>query len=186
MLGQVIGQKGTTIIVEIENVSAIKYPVGTQVDIDLKIHGEKRSLSANAYYWKLLGILAKKTHIKPARIHNQYLRDMWLSILKKTDGEPQMLLIPDTDQAEKEALEDPDDHIMPIPLDQLPTGFPEKVTKESGKTYRWYTELRGSRTFSKAEFSRLVDMLVQDCQDQGIETKTPDELLRLEGYEKQK
>lgn len=168
----------------IETASSIILPIDTEIDIDIKEHKEKRSLNANAYYWVLVKELSEKLHISSARIHNEHLRSMWLSILKMHGDEPVMLLIPDTDEAEQEALEDRDDHIMPIPRDYLPQGFTETITKESGKVFRWYTELRGSSTFSTSEMSRLLEMTIEECHTQDIQTMTPNELLRVEGYER--
>jgi hypothetical protein len=45
--------------------------------------------------------------------------------------------------------------------------------------------LRGSSDYDSREMSILIDGTISDCQDVGIETMTPDELLRLKGYEKQ-
>ena len=33
------------------------------------------------------------------------------------------------------------------------------------------------------EFSRLLDGIISECKEMGIETKTPNQLLELEGYE---
>ena len=180
MRGVIKGINDRTIMLHMyENVD---YPIDTEVDVEK--HKDRRSLNANGYYWQLLRQLSEKIHVNPARIHNENLRTMWLSILKEKDGEPIMLLIPDTDEAEQKALDDRDDHLMPIPIDYLPDGFTETITKASGKRFRWYTELRGSRTFNTAEMSRLIDLLVTLCHEQGIETMTPAELMRLDGYEK--
>lgn len=179
--GRILGLSGNHLWLQLNKL--VTLPIGAKVDVT--VHKEKRSKNANRYYWELIGQLSEKTHISPARIHNQYLRSMWLTILKMKGDEPIMLLLPDTDKCEKEVLEDRDDHYIPIPADYLPKGMSETVTKESGKRFRWYAELRGSSTFDTKEMSGLIDMLVQDCNEQGIETMTPDELLRLEGYEKQ-
>ena len=37
----------------------------------------------------------------------------------------------------------------------------------------------GSSTYDSAQMSRLIDLVVQECQAQGIETKTPEELALL-------
>ena len=42
----------------------------------------------------------------------------------------------------------------------------------------------GSSTYDTAQMSRLIDNIVQDCKAVGIETLTPSELAKLEGYEK--
>lgn len=183
MIGIIKGISGNHIWIETH--TTIMLPVETEVDIEIKKHSPKRSLNANSYYWELVRQLSEKLRISSARIHNMHLRSMWLSILKMRGEEPIMLLIPDTDQAEQQALEDRDDHIIPIPRDYLPDGFTETITKESGKVFRWYAELRGSKSFNAVEMSRLIDMTVEECKTEGIETMTPNELLRLKGYEKQ-
>lgn len=38
---------------------------------------------------------------------------------------------------------------------------------------------RGSSTFNQKEMSQLIDMVVQDCKEQGVETATPNELERM-------
>ena len=37
----------------------------------------------------------------------------------------------------------------------------------------------GSSTYDSAQMARLIDLVVQECQAQGIETKTPEELALL-------
>ena len=182
MIGIIKGISGNHIW--IETMQTVMLPTETEIDIEIKKHSPKRSLNANSYYWELVRQLSEKLRISSARIHNLHLRSMWLSILKKHGDEPTMLLIPDTDKAEQQALEDRDDHIIPIPRDYLPDGFTETITKESGKTFRWYAELRGSSTFNTVEMSRLIDMTIEECKDNDIETLTPNELLRLKGYER--
>ena len=181
MIGIIKGISGHHIWIETKLMAML--PIETEIEFDVK--KPRRSQNANSYYWVLVQKLSEKMHISSARIHNTHLRSMWLSILKMHGDEPTMLLIPDTDKAEQDALEDMNDHIMPIPIDYLPDGFTPTITKESGKTFRWYCELRGSRTFTSAEMKRLIDMTIEECKDNDIQTMTPNELLRLEGYGEQ-
>ena len=44
-----------------------------RLDMTLKKHSDKRSLDANAYYWKLLGELAKALQTSHEELHNQLL-----------------------------------------------------------------------------------------------------------------
>ena len=44
-----------------------------KLDMNLKKHSDKRSLDANAYYWKLLGELAKVLQTSNEELHNQLL-----------------------------------------------------------------------------------------------------------------
>ena len=45
--------------------------------------------------------------------------------------------------------------------------------------YRTYTVLAGSSTYDTKEMSELINGLVSECKEQGIETLTPDELARM-------
>lgn len=45
--------------------------------------------------------------------------------------------------------------------------------------YRTYLMLRGSHTYDTKEMSVLINGLVEECKEQGIETLTPDELRRM-------
>ena len=39
----------------------------------------------------------------------------------------------------------------------------------------------GSSTYDKTQISRLIDLIVQECREQDIETMTPEQLARLKG-----
>ena len=69
---------------------------------DLTIHKKKRSLSSNAYYWQLLEKIAVKTHETKAKLHNLNLRT--LGLVQRVEDKPVYTLIPDTVEAENEAL----------------------------------------------------------------------------------
>ena len=49
---------------------------------------------------------------------------------------------------------------------------------------RRYQMYKGSSHMDSAEFSRLVDGLVSECKQVGIETLSPEEIERLQGYVK--
>lgn len=142
---------------------------------DLKEHKERRRLTQNAYYWVLVGKIAEKTGISSAEIHNRNLRD--LGLVERMNGAVVPVYIPDTEDAERDALEAETFHIKPT-----------SQTKEGkdGKTYRCYVLLRGSSTFNVAEFSALVDLIVQEALAQGgIEVLPPDELAHIRELERQ-
>ena len=140
---------------------------------DLTEHKERRRLTQNAYYYMLLGKIAQKTHISTAEIHNRTLRD--LGLVERMNGSVVPVYLPDTDEAERDALRSETFHIKPT----------SQVKEGKDGLYRCYVLLRGSHTFSVAEFSALVDLAVQDAQAQGIETLTPDELEHIRELERQ-
>lgn len=82
--------------------------------------------------------------------------------------------IPDTDDAENQVLEAGTYHLKPT------SGT---ITGNDGARYRWYVVLRGSSSFCTAEMSALLDLLIADCKEQGIETLSQDEIERMRQYE---
>jgi len=134
---------------------------------ELKEHREKRSNDSNAYFWELAGKLAaaltqSKTIVSPEDIYRSYI--------------PR---IGDNSQT------------VPIRNDAKEQWF--KAWQSHGKGWicedlgssklDGYTNIicyYGSSVYDTAQMSRLINLVVQDCQDQGIETKTPEELARLE------
>ena len=128
---------------------------------DLTPHRVKRSLSQNAYYWQLLGKTADALRISKPELHNRMLRDF--GQIAWVEGQPISVEIPDTDKAEKTAIQSETFHIKPT----------DKTTERNGKPYRTYILLRGSHEYNTWEMSILLDGMIQEAQAQGIETLTP-------------
>lgn len=146
------------------------------LSVELKEYRQKRSLDANAYYWKLLTELADKIGQSNAWIHNDMLRKY--GQVETIDGKMVYIVIPDTDTAYNKAYEAQEYHIKPT--SQVKEG-------KDGMMYRTYIMLRGSSSYNTKEMSQLIDGLVRECKDVGIETMTPEELKRMmELYEKNK
>lgn len=144
---------------------------------DIAPHTEKRTLSQNAYYWKLCGLVAEKQSIDgvtSAMIHNRNLRD--LGLLELFNGAKAIIYIPDTENAEKQALNSETLHLKPT--SQTKAG-------NDGIIYRAYVMLRGSHSFSVSEMAALLNLMVQDAEALGIEVKTPAELEHMKQLELQ-
>lgn len=129
---------------------------------------EKRSLDANAYYWVLISKLAGALKVSNAYMHNFMLRAYGQPDLY--DEKKAYIVLPDTDETERKAMEADAYHIKPTS---------EVKLGRDGKMYRTYYLLRGSSTYDTEEMSRLIDGLVDECKDAGIETLPPDELERM-------
>ena len=78
---------------------------------EIKEHREKRSLSQNAYYWKLTSILARKLGMSTAKLHNLKLRECAPPFV--IDDQVAMQPIPDTEKAEEQVLEAVTYHLKP-------------------------------------------------------------------------
>lgn len=145
---------------------------GADLDIEIKKHRERRSLDANAYYWVLITKAAKRLRISNNRAHNLMLRRY--GALEVIDGQVVYLVLPDVDEAEEKALESETYHIRPT--SQVKTG-------KDGRQYRTYIMLKGSSEYDTAEMSRLINGIVDECKEMGIETMPPDQLAALlEGW----
>lgn len=129
---------------------------------------QKRSLDANAYYWQLITKLAEALKISKSRTHNIVLRKYGQR--EYIDGSIVTVPLPDTENAENKALEADTYHLKPT--SQVRTG-------NDGIVYRTYVMLRGSSEYNTKEMSELIDGLVSECKELGIETATPDELERM-------
>ena len=141
---------------------------GKDLDIKVTQHREKRSLTQNAYYWTLCAKLASKLNITTSRLHNLMLRDSAPPFL--IDGKIAMQPIPDTEKAENDILEAETFHLKPT------SGI---IQGNDGAIYRWYIVLRGSSTFDTVEMTSLLNRMVEECKEHGIETATPEELEQI-------
>jgi hypothetical protein len=135
---------------------------------DLSPHKEKRTLNQNAYYWKLCGMVAKATGVSSSEIHNLNLRA--IGLCEDFGGERAIVYIPDTEQAEKQALNSETLHLKPT--SQIKQG-------NDGVIYRAYVMLRGSHSFNTAEFTALLNLMIQDAKALDIEVLPPAELERM-------
>lgn len=141
--------------------------------ISVKQWRDKRSLDANAYYWVLVAKLGDKLNLSKPHLHNILLRRYGQP--EVIDGKMIYLVLPDTDQGARKADEAETYHIKPT--SEIKTG-------RNGERFRTYVMLRGSSTYNTEEMAHLIDGLVSECKEVGIETATPEELSRmLELYE---
>ena len=129
---------------------------------ELKEHKEKRSHNANAYFWVLVGKIAKATHSTNQTIHNALLRDYGQIDIQ--DGVAQWVVLPESYKLTES------DYLL---------ATPNKVKMQSKKGEVQgivYIRLRGSHTYNTEEMSRLIDGTVMEAKELGIETLTPFQL----------
>lgn len=138
---------------------------GKLYDVEIKQHRERRSLDANAYAWVLMDKLAEKTGIPKTEIYRNYIREI--------GGNSETVCVVET------------------AVKKLRTGW-----EHNG--LGWQTDIQpskisgcvnvilyyGSSTYDSAQMHRLIEMIIQDCKIQGIDTMPPDKLAALmEGWE---
>lgn len=126
---------------------------------------QKRSLSANAYAWALMNQLAAKINKPVLEIYRETIRDI--------GGSSAIVTIrADAAKEFKNGWESKGDGWQVHKLDEM--------TTPQGAYYNlqcWY----GSSVFDSVQMHRLIDLIVQECQQQGIPTMTPEEIAKLKG-----
>ena len=125
--------------------------------LEITEYRERRSLDANAYCWALLGKLAEVLRIKKEDLYRQYIRDI--------GGNSETVCVPEQGAAK---LVDGWRHNG--------IGWQAETMPSKIKGCINVTLYYGSSTYDTAQMSRLIDMVVQDCKDQNIETLPPDKL----------
>lgn len=141
-----------------ENVGALYDELHeTDVDVAVKKHREKRSLDANAYFWVLVDRLAEKTRISKTDIYRRYIREI--------GGNHEMVCV--IDSAVEKLRNGWEHNGLGWQTDTMPSRIPGCTN-----VILYY----GSSTYNTRQMSHLIDMAVQDCQEQNIETLSPEKL----------
>ena len=118
----------------------------------------KRSLTANGYYWALLSQLAQALRTSKDELHEQMLDQHGV-----TEGTVVTML-------------------AKIPVSHLEGHW--KLIKTDGH-WNAYVQLLKSSKMDSSQFSALLDGLIGECKEQGIETMPDGKIERLRGYVKE-
>lgn len=154
--------------IKVDPAAVMKLSQADSLDVEIKKHREKRSLDANSYYWVLCSRLAEAIKVTRPYMHNCLLRRY--GQIEMIGGQAVYIVIPDTDEAKMEVDEAQLYHLRPT--SQVKTG-------KDGEMYRTYMMLKGSSAYDTKEMSVLIDGLVSECREAGIETLPPEELERM-------
>ena len=121
---------------------------------EIKEHKEKRSLSQNAYCWKLITEMADVLRLSKEEVYFQMLKDYGQS------------------------------NIVTMISSASPAGYVKYYEKigtgiVNDKEFTHYKIYKGSSEFDTKEMSIFIDGIVQECTNLGIPTLTPDEIKRF-------
>lgn len=127
----------------------------------LKMFRKKRSFDANAYFWVLCGKLAAKTRQNKSDIYRQLIKEIGNNF-----------------------------EIVPIRNDAAETWCKNWKAKGEGwqcdilgeSKLEGYTNIccyYGSSTYDTEQMSALIDSIVFECKEQGIETMTPEQIAQM-------
>lgn len=133
-----------------------------QIYLTIKEYRKKRSLSQNAYMWVLLNKLAEKLHDTSENIYKHFIRDY---------GVRDYILVQD------KAVEE-----LRNRWEKKGIGWFAEVMSKS-KTVDGTTVMivyYGSSSYDSKEMSRVVDAVVESCQENEISTMTITEIMSLQ------
>ena len=131
-----------------------------KLSIEVKPFRARRSLDANAYCWVLMDKLANKLNMSKEAIYREYI--------KHIGGNSEIVCIKNS------------------AVERLCQGWQKNGIGWQTETFDSKIEgctnvilYYGSSTYDTAQMSRLLDLIIQDCKEQGIPTETPNEIARL-------
>lgn len=162
-MGFLDGECKLTLAVNEKNDLKVAYDELSQcelLDIELKKHREKRSLNANAYLWVLCGKLADKIGVDKESVYRQHILNANVYRVAEISEEA---------------------------ADTLIKGWQmngigwiaERVDKSVRDGFIVVNLYYGSSAYNTKQMSRLLDSVIEDCKEQGIQTMTPDEIAEL-------
>ena len=123
---------------------------------EIKLHKEKRSLSQNAYAWKLITEMG--------------------NILRKSKEEVYLMMLEDYGQSEVVSIVS---SVSPLGYFKYYKEIGRSVLND--KEFTHYKIYKGSSQFDSKEMSIFIEGIIQECKNiGGIETLTPDEIKRLD------
>lgn len=122
-----------------------------KLSIELKPYREKRSLNANNYAWKLITDIANVLRASK--------EDVYFSMLQRY-GQSKMISA-----------------LANIPLGEYVKYYTEAGESTlNGKLFKHYKVYKGSSEFDKTEMAILIDGIVSEAKELGIQTETPEEI----------
>lgn len=139
-----------------------------KLKITVRKYRQKRSLDANSYYWVLVGKVADSLRISKPHCHNIMLRRY--GQVEAFGDQIAYTMLPDTEQVTKTMEQMEEAHFAPTA--QVKEG-------SDGITYRAWKLLKPSHRYDSREMSILIDGIVEEAKELGIETLPPRELERM-------
>ncbi|MBR5941556.1 MAG: hypothetical protein IKZ88_09905 [Neisseriaceae bacterium] len=128
--------------------------------LTFKERKKKRSLNSNSFAWLMLGKLAEVTGIAKEAIYREYIKEI--------GGNSDLVTV------KNEAVEK-----LCNTWKSMGIGFVYDVVTERKDGFTDVMLYYGSSTYDQAQMSRLINLIVQDCEIFGIETINGNEIERL-------
>lgn len=137
-----------------------------EISVEIKKYRKRRSLDANAYAWVLMDKIAAVLSVDKLDVYRQAIRQI--------GGVSEIVCVQNTALEKFRAVWEANG------IGWQTETMPSKLEGCTNVAVYY-----GSSTYDTKQMSLLIDHLIQDAKSIGIETMTPSELERLEGYAKQ-
>jgi hypothetical protein len=132
----------------------------TELSVTVKRYSKKRSLSQNAYLWRLLNEIAIKVNRSKEDVYKSFIKDYGVF------------------------------EILPLKNDAAETfktkwgknglgWFTEDLGESKLKGYTKLIAYYGSSTYTSEEMKRLIDAVVYECNELGINTMSASDIMLL-------
>lgn len=139
----------------------------TEYELIINEYKERRSLQANAYSYVLTDKLAKKMLIAGARYTKEEMHAEMIFRygVQETDenGDPLFWYVSEGVKV----------------TDYYPYAKPIGSGLLGGKPTTQWQIFKPSHEYTRSEFNTFLQGIIAECEEQGIETKTPDEIARM-------
>ena len=131
-----------------------------KLSIEIKPFRERRSLDANAYAWVLLDKLSEKLRRPPEELYRECIREI--------GGVSEVICV------KNEAVDRLRQGWEHNGIGWQTDTFPSKI--EGCTNVKLFY---GSSTYDTAQMSRLIDVIIEECKEQGIQTETPNQIAQM-------
>lgn len=133
-----------------------------RLTLEIKEFRKQRSLSANAYFHLLVGKIANEMNLGEDEVKVNMVLD-YGTVATDDEGATVGIKLPVSVKATS---------VYPYPK-----WFDTRM--ENGKKFNCYILYKQTHTLDTAEMARLIDGVVYEAQQYGIETATPDEIAKM-------
>jgi uncharacterized protein with von Willebrand factor type A (vWA) domain len=155
------GEQHITVTVQADFRKRFDEMKDTDLDIEIKKHRKKRSLSANAYFHVLVSKIAEKQGLGNEEVKTSLVCE-YGALAKDGDGLTVGFKLPAS--------------VDVSTIYQYVRCFDTRT--EGGKTFNCYLVYKQTHLMDSKEMARLIDGAVYVAKDLGIETDTPEALAR--------
>ena len=132
---------------------------------EIKPYSKKRSLDSNAYFWELINKLSKAIKTSQDELYRHYIEQFGCCYIHPSKNEDK-------------------DEFMRMWGSRGKGWFCKEIGASKLKGYTNIQVFFGSSVYGTKDMSNLIDEIIEDCKEQGINTLSPAELEMLDGYKK--